>query len=108
MNLVGLLILAVWAVSAGDAYTTWLMLREPVPGWEVWEANPVSRFLFDTFGLAAGLVIDSLATFVAGLWVYTTNSFPDEFKIVGCLVVCLITGYAIHNNVQVLYTTGVW
>lgn len=108
MNIVAMLILATLLLSAGDHYTTWLMLREPLPGWDVWEANPIARWLFNTMGLVPGLAIDSIATVAFGTWAYQTDKVVDEFKIVACLVICLATGYAIHNNVQVLYTTGVW
>lgn len=108
MNITALAILAVWILSAADHYTTYLMLSTPTPGWTVWEANPVAKWLFDTFGLGLGLTIDTIFTFVAGLWAYQTQVVFEEFKIVCCLVVCAGTGYAVYNNVQVLYTTGVW
>lgn len=101
-------IVLVWGASAADHYTTWVMLHEPVPGWEVWEANPVARWLFDTFGLVPGLAIDSIFTFVVGIWAYRTNMVCEEIKIVWCLVVFMATWYAVWNNLQVIYTTGVW
>jgi hypothetical protein len=64
--------------------------------------------LFNTFGLIPGLAIDSIFTFAAGVWAYQTSIVMEELKIVWCLVVCAGTGYAIYNNVQVLYMTGVW
>jgi hypothetical protein len=107
MNLTALLILAVWLLTAGDHYTTWLALHAPVPGWEVTEANPIARWLFGTFGLVGGLAVDSVLTFVAGIWGYRAR-VAEETKIVVCLVICLTTGYAIWNNAQALYSTGIW
>lgn len=102
------MIVLVWGASAADHYTTYLMLAEPVPGWDVWEANPVARWLFDTFGLVPGLAIDSIFTFVVGIWAYRTNVVSEEFKIMWCFVVLAGTWYAVWNNMNVLYTTGVW
>jgi hypothetical protein len=107
MNLVAILILAIWLLTAGDHYTTWLALHAPVPGWTVIEGNPVARWLFDTFGLVGGLFIDSVWTFAAGVYCYKAR-VAEETKIVVCLVICLITGYAIWNNAQALYSTGIW
>ena len=103
-----LAILAVWVLSAADHYTTYLMLANPIPGWDVWESNPVAKWLFDTFGLIPGLAIDSVFTIGAGIWAYGTSLVIEEWKIVWCIVVCGGTWYAVHNNVNVLYTTGVW
>ena len=108
MNVVAYAIIAVWIVSAGDHYTTWAMLQAPVPGFDVTEANPVARWLFSTFGLVGGLAVDSVFTFLAGLWMYETSMFTEKLKILWCLAVIVGTAYAIHNNVQALYATGVW
>lgn len=108
MNVVFFFIVLVWGASAADHYTTYLMLCEPVPGWDVWEANPIARWLFDTFGLVPGLAIDSVFTIGVGLWAYRTQICPDEWKIVWCMVVLMGTWYAVWNNMNVLYETGVW
>ena len=41
-----------------DNTTTFLCLRSPVPGFEVIEANPLARWLFDAVGLTEGLVFE--------------------------------------------------
>ena len=109
MNVVTFFFIAlVWGASAADHYTTYLMLAEPIPGWEVWEANPIARWLFDTFGLVPGLIIDSVFTIGIGIWGLRTRMVIEEWKIVWCIVVFFATWYAVWNNINVLYETGVW
>ncbi len=46
----------VMVFNVADNTTTFLCLRQPVPGFEVFEANPLARWLFEVLGLAEGLI----------------------------------------------------
>ena len=45
------LISLVLLASAADHWTTYLCLRAPVSGWVVTEANPITAWMFQQFGL---------------------------------------------------------
>ena len=67
-------------VSAADHWTTYLCLRSPVAGWQVAEANPLAQWLFDSFGLVPGLLIDSGVTLWAIAFLLTTSQIPKLAK----------------------------
>ena len=54
-----LIAFATLVLSAADHWTTYLCLRNPVTGWDVSEANPISDWLFSGIGLVPGLLVDS-------------------------------------------------
>ena len=94
------------ALSAADHWTTYLCLRSPVAGWTVTEANPISDWLFEGFGLVPGLVIDSVVTVVAVILLLTTSRVPQFAKGAFFSLVVLTTGYAVINNVGALSALG--
>jgi len=93
-------------LTCADHWTTWLCLKGPVNGWHVSEANPVADWLFQWAGLSGGLMIDSLITLGAVVFVFTTPVFDRHVKIGLLAVITCATGYAVANNVEAIQRMG--
>ena len=94
------------ALSAVDHWTTYVCLRQPVSGWQVIEANPISEWLFSWIGLVPGLLFDSFITVCAVLFLVTTRRLPQTLKTVFFSAVVLTTGYAVVNNLRAIDAMG--
>jgi hypothetical protein len=94
------------ALSAADHWTTYLCLRVPIDGWQVTEANPISDWLFSWIGLVPGLMLDSLITICAVVFLVTTPRLPRPIKTAFFSAVVLSTGYAVINNLQAIEALG--
>ena len=93
-------------LTCADHWTTYLCLHAPVDGWIVSEANPVADWLFARAGLAMGLLIDTVVTFVA-IGVLSTTSILGPSLKVGLLgLVTVTTGYAVLNNLDAITRMG--
>jgi len=101
------LAIATLALSAADHWTTYLCLRAPVAGWEVTEANPLSDWLFQSIGLVPGLLVDSLVTVSAVIFLLTTRRLPNFVKLAFFSLVVASTGYAVFNNFQAIEALGI-
>ena len=101
------LIAAIVLLTAVDHLTTWLCLREPVSGFVVTEANPVAAWLFGHTGLVQGLVLDSLLTCAALLFLANTRRFSPPFKTAMLCFVALATSYAVTNNLLAIAALGI-
>jgi hypothetical protein len=101
------LAIATLVVSAADHWTTYLCLRNPVSGWEVTEANPISEWLFQTVGLVPGLLVDSVVTVSAVAFLLTTRRLPDLAKKIVFGLIVVATGYAVINNYQAIDALGI-
>lgn len=99
--------IATLAVSAADHWTTYVCLRQPVSGWQVTEANPISGWLFETFGLVPGLLIDSAVTICAVAFLLTTRRLPDLAKKAFFGLVLASTSYAVFNNYRAIDALGI-
>jgi len=101
------LAIATLALSAADHWTTYLCLREPVSGWLVSEANPISQWLFQSVGLIPGLLVDSAVTVAAVVFLLTTRRVPNFVKkgFLSCVIVA--TGYAVFNNYRAIEALGI-
>ncbi len=95
------------ALSAADHWTTYLCLREPIAGWEVTEANPISDWLFENIGLIPGLLVDSLVTVSAVVFLLTTRRLPALAKKAFFGLVVATTGYAVVNNFRAIEALGI-
>ena len=95
------------AVTLGDAYTTWACLHEPVPGWEVLEWNPGAEWLFEILGLVPGLVVDSVITLVAALWVACTTKLATPIKVFYFALGIIVTVGAVYHNYQSMIEMGI-
>ena len=94
------------ALSAVDHWTTYLCLRQPITGWQVSEANPISEWLFSWIGLVPGLLVDSLITVCAVIFLVTTPRLPQLVKTAFFCAVVLSTGYAVVNNLWAIKAMG--
>ena len=101
------LIAAIVLLTAADHLTTWLCLREPVSGFVVTEANPAAAWLFGQTGLVQGLVLDSLLTFAALLFLASTRRFSPQLKTALLCFVALATSYAVTNNLIAIAALGI-
>jgi hypothetical protein len=93
-------------LTAADHWTTYLCLRGPVTGWNVTEVNPLADWLFKTFGLVPGLVIDSSITLFAIAFLLTTGLFPRTAKSVCFGVLVISTAWAVLNNLRAIEAIG--
>ncbi len=93
-------------LSASDHWTTYLCLRKPVDGMEVTEANPLAAWLFERMGLVEGLLLDSVITVLALLFLMQTRRLPHPVKVTFLVLVVAGTGYAVVNNLGVLGRIG--
>jgi hypothetical protein len=93
-------------LSAADHWTTYLCLRNPVAGWDVSEANPISDWLFSGIGLVPGLLLDSVVTVFAVLFLLSTRRLHKNLKVAFLCTVTLCTGYAVINNLQAIEAMG--
>ena len=96
----------VFVLSMLDNYTTWFMLSSPIPGWDVVEANPIAKALFDYVGLETGLLLDAAFTTVACIWGYKTKVGSENIKLVVCAVLALVSLVAVINNSWAILVTG--
>ena len=85
-----------------DNATTFLCLREPVAGFEVFEANPVARVLFDSVGLLEGLLLEMGVTSVAVGFLVFSNRLPQRVKLALLGVLVVLPAWASLNNLLVI------
>jgi len=93
-------------LSAADHWTTYLCLRAPVAGWEVAEANPLADWLFGSFGLVPGLMIDSTVTVIAVAFLLMSTQIPTVAKSLFFGLVIAGTGVAVLNNLIAIRSLG--
>lgn len=93
-------------VSLADHWTTYLCLRAHVAGWEVTEANPLADWLFTRFGLAEGLVIDTLVTALVLAFLVRTPRIARPLKLGALGVLIATTAWAVSNNLQAVQQLG--
>jgi hypothetical protein len=102
-----ILAIATLALSAADHWTTYLCLRQPISGWQVIEANPISDWLFQTVGLVPGLLVDSVVTVSAVAFLLATRRLPVLAKKAFFGLVIASTGYAVINNYRAIEALGI-
>ena len=93
-------------LTAADHWTTYLCLRGPVQGWRVSEVNPLADWLFASFGLVPGLLIDSIVTLAAVAFLATTALFPRSAKGVCFAILVASTAWAVLNNLRAIEVLG--
>ena len=93
-------------LTAADHWTTYLCLKSPVPGFDVSEANPIADWLFQSFGLVPGILLDSAVTLLAIGFLVSTALIPRPAKRVFLMVVIGWTGFAVLNNLQAILSLG--
>jgi hypothetical protein len=93
-------------LTAADHWTTYLCLRGPVQGWNVSELNPLAQWLFSTFGLVPGLMIDSTVTLIAVAFLTSTALFPRSAKSICFGILVVSTLWAVINNLHAIEVLG--
>jgi len=101
------LVLVILALTSADHWTTYLCLTQASSGWVVTEANPIAGWLFAHAGIVPGLVIDSLVTVAALVFLAGTQRFSPRLRIAMLGVVALATGYAVANNIFAIQALGI-
>ncbi len=91
-----------------DGLTTFLCLREPIPGFEVIEANPFARWLFEATGLVHGLLLETVVTLAAVTFLVLSPSLPSWVRTSLLVLLVVLPAWAVTNNVQVMAAMGVW
>ena len=89
-----------------DNATTFLCLRAPIPGYEIFEANPLARVLFDSIGLVEGLMIEMTVTLAAVAFLVFTRRLPRGLKLPLLSVLVVLPAWAAVNNLLVIRAVG--
>jgi len=92
--------------SLADHWTTYLCLRAHVAGWQVTEANPLAAWLFERFGLAEGLLIDTFITLAVLTFLVRTKGIARHWKLAALGVLIATTSWAVANNLQAVQQLG--
>jgi hypothetical protein len=90
-----------------DNFTTFACLRSPIPGFEVSEANPIARWLFDSIGLLEGLLIETAVTMAAVGFLVFTQRLPLGTRLTLLTVLAALPAWAAINNLNVMRAVGI-
>jgi hypothetical protein len=93
-------------INLMDNATTFVCLHEPRRGFEVYEANPVARWIFDSIGLLEGLLLETALTTAAVAFVVITAAIPPRSKLVLLAGLVLLPAWAVANNLSVMNAIG--
>ena len=89
-----------------DNTTTFLCLRQPIAGFEVFEANPFASWIFQAVGLLEGLVLETVITTGAVAFLVLSSRIPRGLRIALLALLTLLPAWAVANNMQVMYEVG--
>jgi hypothetical protein len=92
--------------NLADNTTTFLCLRAPVDGFEVIEANPLARWLFESVGLVEGLVFEMLLTTAAIAFLVLTDRISARTRLALLVALILLPAWASFNNFLVMRAVG--
>ena len=90
-----------------DNATTFVCLTAPATGFEIFEANPIARWLFEVAGLTEGLVIETLITTAAVVFLVMTTRIAASPKLLLLFVLTVLPAWAVANNLQVIQEVGI-
>jgi hypothetical protein len=93
-------------LNAADNATTFLCLRAPVPGFDIFEANPAANWLFGSLGLVPGLVLEMVVTTAAVAFLVATTHVPPRIKLALLVVLAALPAWAAVNNALVIQSTA--
>ena len=105
--MLGVLLGLALILGAADHWTTWLCLTGGFGDTTIVEGNPLAAWLFGQTGLIQGLVLDSLLTFAALLFLASTRRFSPRLKNALLATVALATSYAVTNNLFAIAALGI-
>lgn len=94
-------------LNAMDNTTTFFCLNTSVPGFEVTEANPIARWLFDSLGLVEGLLLEGLITAAAVSFLVLSHRIPHRARLAVLTVLTLLPAWATLNNLFVMQALGI-
>ncbi|MBI2064552.1 MAG: hypothetical protein HYT62_00680 [Candidatus Yanofskybacteria bacterium] len=66
-------------LQVGDASLTYILATKTPPGIDM-EANPLARYIFETFGLLCGMIVGKSIAIAAGFFIYTRTA--DKIRVV--------------------------
>jgi len=89
-----------------DNLTTYLCLNQPIPGFEVFEANPLAAWGFSAMGLQEGLLLESLVSTAAVLFLVVTRHVPLRGKLAVLGIMAALPAWAVANTLQVMREIG--
>ena len=89
-----------------DNLTTFFCLRAPIEGFQVIEANPFARWLFEKIGLTEGLAFEAVLTTGAIAFLVLTPRIPKRPKILLLSALVLLPAWAAINNLHVMNSIG--
>jgi uncharacterized protein YacL len=92
--------------NVADNATTFWCLRDRVEGFDIIEANPVARLLFDSVGLAEGLAFEMLVTTLAIIFLVRTPRISSRLRMFLLVVLTLLPAWAALNNLMVMRAVG--
>ena len=90
-----------------DNATTFICLTAPARGFEVFEANPVARMRFEAAGLMEGLIIETLVTTAAVVFLVLTSRVAAVPKLLLLFILAVLPAWAVANNLQVIHEVGI-
>ncbi len=88
--------------NAADNLTTYLCLREPIEGFEIYEANPLAAWGFHMVGLEAGLWIETVLCAAAILFLLHSPLFGFRARMALLAVLAALPAGAAANNLLVM------
>jgi hypothetical protein len=92
--------------NLADNATTFLCLSADSPIFEVFEANPVAAWTFQTLGLAQGLLLETAITTAAVVFLILTDRIPARPRLALLGVLAALPAWAALNNLQVAWVVG--
>ena len=101
--LLGLLIVF---FNALDNLTTYLSLSTATPGFEVYEANPFARWLFEAVGLMEGLLLETLITTGAVCFLVLSPRISNKIRFGVLILLTVLPAWATINNLHVMREVG--
>ena len=104
--MLGVLLGLALLLGAADHWTTWLCLSGEFGGTRVVEGNPFAAWLFESLGVRLGLMLDSLVTVAALLFLARTRHLPRRAKLAFLGAVIALSGHALASNLRVLHALG--
>ena len=90
-----------------DNVTTFACLRSATPGFNVTEANPAARWLFDSIGLLEGLVVETVITTLAVGFLVFTQRLPVRIRLMFLCFLTVLPAWAAINNLNVMRAVGI-
>ncbi len=98
MRTLWFMLAALFVLTGLDHWTTYVALTTPAPGWLVEEGNPGAAWIFETFGLVPGLLIDGLISVAFVAFVVWVRWIPLKVKVAAFAGINVVTLAAVINN----------